>query len=224
MIHFITELAPSQVFDHFFTAPLSHTHTRTHTHSTHIHTYTHTHTHKHSYTHTLIHTHTHTHILIHTHARAFTHTPHTQHTHTTHTCTHTHTHSYTHTHTFHSFLFFNLRFFSVLNLLEMFPSTFSFLISSILLSLLSALIPQRGTLEDTHYARPVGDPFCEAVQTTTPRYVTDFPSHSLSINLPLSHSLSSPLLPSPQPPFLSTKHHTFQKCSDDPFSPSMVGI
>ena len=71
-----------------------------------------------------------------------------------------------------------------------------------------------------YYARPVGDPFCEVVHITAPRYVTDFPSHSPSINLPLSHSQSSPLLvlsPSPQPPFLSIKHLTFQKCSDDPF-------
>ena len=115
-----------------------------------------------------------------------------------------------------------LHLFSVLNLLEMFPTTFSFLIS-ILLS-----IPQHWSLNmvhwwapiDVHYRRPVGDSFCEAVHTTAPRYVTDFPSHSPSINLPLSHSLSSPLLvlsPSPQPPFLSTKHLTFQKCSDDPF-------
>ena len=73
----------------------------------------------------------------------------------------------------------------------------------------SALIPQHGT-EDAHYARPVGDPFCEALHTTVPRYATDFSSHSLSINLllflcpiPCLLPLLFSLLPSPQPPFLS---------------------
>ena len=178
-------------YTHTYTRTLTHIHTCIHTHGLihththaplksfttfslpHCHTYTlHTYTLIHTYTHTHTHTHSYTHIPIRTHTHAFTHTPHTQHTPHTHALIHTHTH----THTYFSFVpvfststSFFLHLFSVLNLLEMFPTTFSFLLSSILLSLLSALIPQHGTLEDTHYAQPVGDPFCEAVQTTAPK-------------------------------------------------------
>ena len=82
------------------------------------------------------------------------------------------------------------------------PSPFTLHLSPFFLPFIHSIDPSRFKIYigepqkclDAHYADPLVTHSVRLYTQLHPGYVTDFPSHSPSINLPLSHSLSSPLL------------------------------